>query len=468
MAAPLEKAQALRLAEQWYTNSGPYAGVYQMHATTGFQNSDTQWSIKFRVEPDTGFLYFRRFTFEPVDGEWTVAAWSEDPECPDEAEFDPDEHVDEDDFETLEEEEMLSLACREDNRNEVDELNQEGEMPLEELMRKYGYPPEAIEAMKASQMGDSEPLEPRRRKKHKKKKKKRSREEGQEAEEDGETKPEAAPGAADAAAAEEDGGQGGDRKRARLDDISATPTNPTTADSSAAPATSPGAKAANDSTVPGASGPTSAGTQALVGGSSEAPMEDEDDDADWTAPDYFSESYKHGEDTDMFIAKPPKEPKIGPEHQAEIPGLVPADQYAPPETADAPQVYCGRFVSPEHPLLVSIRAEIERSDRAQLEALQVLQACDFDAAAAETKWASRDHHLLRSPGPIFLPEELSLFEEGLLRHGKNFFYISNCLCAQFANSCTFTTRGKRRSLLRSLQRAPISAGRSMPLCPAAM
>ena len=70
-----------------------------MQAIKAFQNTATEWSIKFRVTPDTGatanphridhltckgFLYFRRFKLG-VDAEsgWHVADWSEDPEHPD-------------------------------------------------------------------------------------------------------------------------------------------------------------------------------------------------------------------------------------------------------------------------------------------------------------------------------------------------------------------------------------------------
>lgn len=43
-----------------------------------------------------------------------MTEWSEDPELPPEADFDPDEYQDEDDLETLEEEEEYALENRED------------------------------------------------------------------------------------------------------------------------------------------------------------------------------------------------------------------------------------------------------------------------------------------------------------------------------------------------------------------
>lgn len=107
------------------------------------------------MEPDTGFLYFRRFVFGPSDetpeAQWVVKTWREDPEQPDgkggarrfwvfhfrllifgspphptSEEYNPDEDEDffgeGDEEDTIEEEERLARATRESYLSELKEL----------------------------------------------------------------------------------------------------------------------------------------------------------------------------------------------------------------------------------------------------------------------------------------------------------------------------------------------------------
>ena len=53
-------------------------------------------------------------------GGWLCTHDTEDPESPD---YDPEDDEDSDAFETLEEEEALEIDCREDNDNELAELD---------------------------------------------------------------------------------------------------------------------------------------------------------------------------------------------------------------------------------------------------------------------------------------------------------------------------------------------------------
>ena len=77
----------MRLAEYWYGGLGPYRHLYRMRAKKAYKNSETQWSIKFTVEPNPGGLYFRRFHYQKLvlsDSEqgYECIEWSEDPETP--------------------------------------------------------------------------------------------------------------------------------------------------------------------------------------------------------------------------------------------------------------------------------------------------------------------------------------------------------------------------------------------------
>eukprot|EP00035_Acanthoeca_spectabilis_P031344 m.13710 g.13710 ORF g.13710 m.13710 type:complete len:541 (+) comp4701_c0_seq1:1577-3199(+) len=136
----LNSQYAQRLAEFWYATLGPYRHLYRMRAVKAYKNEEPlQWSVRFRVEPDVGGLYFRRFHFEP-DGEggFHIMSWSEDPVAPEEDDFDPDDYNDDDDMETLEEEERIAMESRESDNSELDDLEAESQMSLEELLAKYG------------------------------------------------------------------------------------------------------------------------------------------------------------------------------------------------------------------------------------------------------------------------------------------------------------------------------------------
>eukprot|EP00041_Stephanoeca_diplocostata_P016107 m.313726 g.313726 ORF g.313726 m.313726 type:complete len:625 (-) comp20258_c0_seq1:193-2067(-) len=139
----LTSSYAMRLAEYWYGGLGPYRHLYRMHARKAYRNSETQWSIKFQVEPNPGGIYFRRFHYQELDrGEsergYECVEWSEDPETPEEDDFDPTEYDEGDDLETLEEEEQMALDARESHEAEVNGLEADNELPLEELLAKYG------------------------------------------------------------------------------------------------------------------------------------------------------------------------------------------------------------------------------------------------------------------------------------------------------------------------------------------
>lgn len=121
--AALDADQAQQLAKVWYEQHGPYRGSYELQPLAAFRNTDTEWSVRFRVQPDTGFLYFRRFSFARSESsDWEVTDWSADPQNPDEEDFNPDEYDDEDDMETLEQEEHLAQLHRESQVAEIQEL----------------------------------------------------------------------------------------------------------------------------------------------------------------------------------------------------------------------------------------------------------------------------------------------------------------------------------------------------------
>lgn len=160
---PLVADTAMRLAASWYNTAGPYRHLYQMAPMEAACAAPTEWSVRFRVAPDTGFVYFRHFTYAANDetGVWEVVAWREDPARPD-VEFRPPpshshprrsshgsggkdhaaaageksesenasakagekahEEDDSDDSATIDEEERISRSTRESATNEVQEL----------------------------------------------------------------------------------------------------------------------------------------------------------------------------------------------------------------------------------------------------------------------------------------------------------------------------------------------------------
>ena len=44
----------------WYDTYGPYRGQYAMQPKAAYKNTSFTWSVRFRVVPDTGFIYFRK------------------------------------------------------------------------------------------------------------------------------------------------------------------------------------------------------------------------------------------------------------------------------------------------------------------------------------------------------------------------------------------------------------------------
>ena len=155
--AALSADVAMHLAADWYNNAGPYGHLYKMSpmAASAVAGGDRLWSVRFRVAPDTGFVYVRNFTFD-TEGEgdtWQAVAWAEDPAQPD-REYTLDEaraaaagHGDataagagrdttgdsgggdgdgDDDDETIEEEERIMRATRESSANELKELHDVG------------------------------------------------------------------------------------------------------------------------------------------------------------------------------------------------------------------------------------------------------------------------------------------------------------------------------------------------------
>ncbi|EGD82532.1 hypothetical protein PTSG_11976 [Salpingoeca rosetta] len=126
---------AMSLAAEWYKSKGPYGATYTMRPFRAFKNAPAQWSIKFKVSPDTSFVYFRRFHMSVEGGAAVVTDWSEDPEVPPGVDYDPadDGDGDDDDETTLrEDEEALG-----DDDDELADLQADNELSVEELMAKY-------------------------------------------------------------------------------------------------------------------------------------------------------------------------------------------------------------------------------------------------------------------------------------------------------------------------------------------
>ncbi len=98
----LNQGDAMRIAAAWYTSHGPFRMQYRMlplaaaqvgaaplAADAGLEpaapgDPPSQWAVRFRVEPETGFTYLRVFSFEQSDeGMWRVHSWATDPAHPD-------------------------------------------------------------------------------------------------------------------------------------------------------------------------------------------------------------------------------------------------------------------------------------------------------------------------------------------------------------------------------------------------
>ena len=70
----LQEEEAVAAAKNFYDTEGPYVGTFQMatpvltaHRNLGgyaYGNCRAEWSIKYRVEPDTGEEYFVRFFYQ--------------------------------------------------------------------------------------------------------------------------------------------------------------------------------------------------------------------------------------------------------------------------------------------------------------------------------------------------------------------------------------------------------------------
>jgi hypothetical protein len=69
-AAQLQEPEAIALAKKFYDEKGPFVGAFSMaipvlsaHRNRGY-GGRAEWSIKYRVEPDTGDEYFVRFFYQ--------------------------------------------------------------------------------------------------------------------------------------------------------------------------------------------------------------------------------------------------------------------------------------------------------------------------------------------------------------------------------------------------------------------
>jgi hypothetical protein len=60
LVTELSRESAITLARFWYQNLGPFRGAYEMQPRSAHRNDDTHWSVRFKVEPDTGTLYLRK------------------------------------------------------------------------------------------------------------------------------------------------------------------------------------------------------------------------------------------------------------------------------------------------------------------------------------------------------------------------------------------------------------------------
>lgn len=62
----IDEDEAQRVAKGWYDTLGPFAGTYELEAEgcKAFRNSAREWSLRYKVSPDSGAEYFVRFVFE--------------------------------------------------------------------------------------------------------------------------------------------------------------------------------------------------------------------------------------------------------------------------------------------------------------------------------------------------------------------------------------------------------------------
>jgi hypothetical protein len=61
----IKEKEAKRAAKGWYNTVGPFAGTYELDKDScrAFQNNTREWSLRYRVVPDSGTEYFVRFKF---------------------------------------------------------------------------------------------------------------------------------------------------------------------------------------------------------------------------------------------------------------------------------------------------------------------------------------------------------------------------------------------------------------------
>eukprot|EP00911_Craspedida_sp_UC1_P002443 UC1_evm2s1820 len=384
-SGPLDAELAMKLAQYWYDTFGPYRHMYRMQPRKAMRNEELEWSVKFRVKPDPGYLYFRRFLFDKGDdGEWFVHDWAENPEVPPGEEFDPEEYVSEDDLETLEEEEAIAGAGRESHASELASLEEEGEMPIEELMKKYGYPASGDSGAGVSTSAPATttavgPVTGAKRS--------RDTDEEQMAEEGGEGD---GNDTSFASAAKRERSSGAkDRQQPKKDNEGETRWW-TASDTGSTLASTISSEVA-----------------------ARAPL-----------PDYFHDDYVHEEETDMYVRIDSENTmRVGAQYQAELPALDPTApsshlvgdatlMWHPPGPLDEEQ---------EHAFELIVRnGGGERFDRPLQSALDLVHTCGYEVEKAQEIWA-RGHY--KPPLP-WSPEEMHIFEQGLCAFGKNFFNIA--------------------------------------------
>lgn len=84
-AEGLDEASAVKAAQAWYDGDrrSPSLGRYAMVTPVlgAYRNSAAEWSLMYRVEPDTGTSYLFRYKYNQAGSSWKVASAGEEGAC---------------------------------------------------------------------------------------------------------------------------------------------------------------------------------------------------------------------------------------------------------------------------------------------------------------------------------------------------------------------------------------------------
>eukprot|EP00730_Choanoeca_flexa_P019362 TRINITY_DN9449_c0_g2_i1.p1 TRINITY_DN9449_c0_g2~~TRINITY_DN9449_c0_g2_i1.p1 ORF type:complete len:657 (+),score=162.39 TRINITY_DN9449_c0_g2_i1:68-2038(+) len=140
----LTDRDAMSIAVEWYKTDGPFKGMYEMVPIKAFRNSATSYSIRFKIKPDLGETYFRKFIYARTDSNtFKVAEWNTRPEIPDDVE--PTES----DQEALD---AMDDMVDDDEDDELEALQDDADMDIEALRAMYAAPPPDVQGTAFAQV----------------------------------------------------------------------------------------------------------------------------------------------------------------------------------------------------------------------------------------------------------------------------------------------------------------------------